>query len=78
MSTASTAYDQAAGRVLDMMVSGLPFAQVEDAIDTTPVRQDEQAALWLLAWSFRSAARSGTRESDEASRINRVKLRDAE
>lgn len=76
MSTASTAYDQAAGRVVDMMVSGLPFAQVEDAIEITPVMEEEQAALWLLAWSFRSAARRGTRESGGASRIDRVKLRD--
>ncbi len=57
MSTASTAYDQAAGRVVDMMVSGLPFAQVEDAIDIAPVRPEEQAALWLLAWSIRPTAR---------------------
>jgi len=63
MSTASTAYDQAAGRVVDMMMSGLPFAEVEDAIEITPVREEEQAALWLLAWSFRSAARRGTWES---------------
>jgi GNAT superfamily N-acetyltransferase len=76
MSTASTAYDQAAGQVVDMMTSGLPFAQVEDAIDITPVRQEEQAALWLLAWSIRAAARRGSGESGQASHIERVKLRD--
>jgi hypothetical protein len=68
MSTASIAYDEAAGRVVDMMVLGLPFVEVEDAIEITPMREDEQAALWLLAWSFRSAGRRGTWESGEASR----------
>jgi hypothetical protein len=76
MSTASTGYDQAAGRVVDMMVSGLSFAQVEDAIDITPVRPEEQAALWLLAWSIRSTTRRATRVSGGARRIDRVKLRD--
>ena len=76
MSTASTAYDHAAGRVVDMMVPGLPFAQVEDAIDLAPVSHDEQAALWLLAWSIRSAARRTTRELGQAGQIERMKLRD--
>jgi hypothetical protein len=75
MSTASAVYDQAAGRVVDMMVSGLPFAQVEDAIDITPVRQEEQAALWLLAWSIRSTARRATRASGGARRIDRQAAR---
>jgi GNAT superfamily N-acetyltransferase len=76
MSTARTAYDQAAGQVVDMMVSGLPFTQVEDAIDITPVTVEEQEALWLLAWSIRSAGRRGGRKLGEAPRIDRVKLRD--
>jgi GNAT superfamily N-acetyltransferase len=76
MSTARTAYDQAAGQVVDMMVSGLPFAQVEDAIDITPVRAEEQEALWFLAWSIRSAVRRGTRESGGARRVETIKLRD--
>ena len=76
MSTASTAYDQAAGRVVDMMVSGLPFAQVEDAIDIAPVRPEEQAALWLLAWSIRPTAGRTTRESGQARHSDRIKLRD--
>jgi GNAT superfamily N-acetyltransferase len=76
MSNTSTAYDQAAGRVVEMMASGLPFAQVEDAIDITPVTQEEQAALWLLAWSIRSTTRKTTRKSGQANQIERVKLRD--
>ena len=76
MSTASTAYNQAAGRVVDMLVSGLPFAQVEDAIDIAPVNQEEQAALWLLAWSVRSTARTASPKPGQAGQIERVKLRD--
>jgi GNAT superfamily N-acetyltransferase len=76
MSTAPTAYDQAAGQVVDMMVLGLPFAQVEDAIDVAPVRPEEQAALWLLAWSHRCSARTAIRGSGQASQIERMKLRD--
>jgi GNAT superfamily N-acetyltransferase len=76
MSTAPSAYDRAAGQVVDMMASGLPFAQVEDAIDITPVTPEEQAALWLFAWSIRSTARRSTRESGQARHIDRVKLRD--
>jgi GNAT superfamily N-acetyltransferase len=76
MSTAPTAYDRAAGQVVDMMVLGQPFTHVEDAIDSAPVKPDEQEALWLLAWSIRSAARRGTRKSGAARCIDRVKLRD--
>src|SRR6201999_4093830 len=44
--------------------------------DVTPVKQEEQEALWLLAWSLRSAKRRWATESGEVSRIDRVKLRD--
>jgi ribosomal protein S18 acetylase RimI-like enzyme len=76
MSTAPSAYDQAAGQVVDMMVSGLPFVAVEDAIDVTPVRQEEKTTLWHLAWSLRPRSRSASGDPADASRIDRAKLRD--
>jgi hypothetical protein len=75
MTTAPT-YDRAAGQVVDMVVSGLPFAQVEEAIDSTSVRQEEKATLWLLAWSFRSPAGPGARHPADVGPIDRAKLRD--
>lgn len=66
---------RAAGQVVDMMVSGVPFAQVQDAIDVTPVRREEEATLWLLAWSLRPWALAGATNPAHDS-IDRFKLRD--
>jgi hypothetical protein len=35
-----------------MMDDGVPFEDVEQAIHTTVLTDDEKAALWLLAWSL--------------------------
>lgn len=35
------------------MAANVPFAQVEDAINDTNLRDDAKSALWLLAWSLR-------------------------
>jgi len=36
-----------------LMAANVPFAQVEDAINDTNLRDDAKSALWLLAWSLR-------------------------
>jgi hypothetical protein len=40
-------------QVEKLMAMSLPFAQVEDAINRTDLRDDAKSALWLLAWSLR-------------------------
>jgi hypothetical protein len=49
-------YDRCAEHVEDMMGQGIPFGDVEDAIDAAELLSELKAALWLLAWSFRSPA----------------------
>lgn len=39
--------------VEELMAASVPFAQVEDAINDTDLRDDAKSALWLLAWSLR-------------------------
>ena len=34
------------------MLRGEPFTDVEDAINSSDFSADEQAALWLLGWSY--------------------------
>jgi hypothetical protein len=36
-----------------LMAADVPFAQVEDVINDTELRDDAKSALWLLAWSLR-------------------------
>jgi hypothetical protein len=43
-------------QVEKLMATSLPFAQVEDAINRTDLRDDAKSALWLLAWSLREPA----------------------
>jgi rhamnogalacturonyl hydrolase YesR len=41
-------------RVAVMMERGVSLDQVEnEVIDHSPLNQDQKAALWLYAWSFR-------------------------
>jgi hypothetical protein len=54
--TAPLAYDRGSEQVEDMMGQGMPFANVEDAIDAAALPSDHKAALWLLAWSLRDPA----------------------
>jgi hypothetical protein len=37
--------------VEQMLRAGVPFATVEEIVDSAPLVEDEKAALWLLAWS---------------------------
>jgi hypothetical protein len=39
-----------------MFEQGVPFGQVEDAIDGARLSQAHKAALWLFAWSLRDPA----------------------
>jgi hypothetical protein len=40
-------------RVIDeQLASGRPFEEIEQLIDATPLTSEQQAALWLLAWSY--------------------------
>ena len=39
-------------QVENMMCDGVPFEDLERAIDATDLSDDEKAALWLLAWSL--------------------------
>jgi hypothetical protein len=39
-----------------MILEGLPFARVEDAIEAAPFADRYKASLWLLAWSLRDPA----------------------
>ena len=45
------------GAVLELVQSGAPFGDIEDAIDElADLSIDEKAALWLLAFSLRDPA----------------------
>jgi hypothetical protein len=39
-------------RVEQLVTTGRPFCDIEDVIDAAPLRNDQKAALWLLAWSY--------------------------
>jgi hypothetical protein len=39
-------------RVEQLVTSGRPFCDIEGVIDAAPLRNDQKAALWLLAWSY--------------------------
>jgi hypothetical protein len=54
--TAQLSNDRCGEQVEDMMQQGIPFGDVEDAIDASELLSEQKAALWLLAWSFRSPA----------------------
>jgi hypothetical protein len=38
-----------------MLTVGSPFDEIEDYINTTKLRDHQKSALWLIAWSGRSA-----------------------
>ncbi len=38
--------------VEQLVASGRPFADIEGLIEAAPLRNDQKAALWLLAWSY--------------------------
>ena len=49
--TAFTGHREA---VTEMIRAGTPFGEIEEAIDETPdLTTDQQAALWLVAFSLR-------------------------
>jgi hypothetical protein len=52
--TAPLSYDRGVKQVEEMMEQGMPFGDVENAIDGAELLSEQKAALWLLAWSFRS------------------------
>ena len=52
MLSSATPFDVVREHVEALMECGEPFAAVERAIETTPLPEDERAALWLLAWSL--------------------------
>jgi hypothetical protein len=35
-----------------MMCAGEPLTDVEDAIESAPLPEEQRAALWLVAWSL--------------------------
>jgi hypothetical protein len=39
-------------RVEQLVTSGRSFADIECVIDAAPLRNDQKAGLWLLAWSY--------------------------
>jgi hypothetical protein len=45
-------YDRLRERVEEMMEAAEPFEDVERAIEDTALREDQKAALWLIAWSL--------------------------
>jgi hypothetical protein len=51
-------------RVTDMVSGGRDFAEVEGAIEASPVGEEEKSALWLLAWS--EAQRTGEGDLPES------------
>jgi len=40
------------GTIEYMLLRGRPFAEIEHAIEQTPLPPDEKDVLWLLAWSY--------------------------
>ena len=54
--TAPLSCDRGHEQVEDMFERGVPFGQVEDAIDGARLSQAHKAALWLFAWSLRDPA----------------------
>jgi hypothetical protein len=47
-------FDACQDEVEGMMKVGESFGSVEATIETAKLTEDEQAALWLLAWSMRN------------------------
>jgi hypothetical protein len=52
MLSSAAPFDVVREHVEALMEVGEPFAAVERVIDSTPLPEDERAALWLLAWSL--------------------------
>jgi hypothetical protein len=52
-STRPVSLDRYQEHVDGMIQAGEVFGVVEDAINTAAIREDQKAALWLLAWSSR-------------------------
>lgn len=53
MLTTAAPFDRLRDEVEAMMSVDPPFEEVEQAIDSTRVSEDSQAALWLVAWSLK-------------------------
>jgi hypothetical protein len=51
-----------------MLDDGVPFDEIEGAIDSAPLPAEEKAALWLLAWS-REAPESERPRAEPALRL---------
>jgi hypothetical protein len=49
---ATSAFDLYSAEVEEMMCAGEPLDSVEDAIERAPLPEEQQAALWLVAWSL--------------------------
>jgi hypothetical protein len=56
-------YDRVQGEVVRRLDVGARLAEVDtDVVAAIPgLSEDERAALWLLAWSYRSGARHSER-----------------
>jgi hypothetical protein len=48
------------GTVRNLIQAGESFGEVEHAIDSTELKEDAKAALWLLAFSMRDQRDRGT------------------
>jgi len=55
-----TAYTSYRDTVRDLIQAGESFGEVEAAIDSTELKEDAKAALWLLAFSMRDQRDRGT------------------
>jgi hypothetical protein len=57
--TAQLPYDRVVHEVGEMTKRRTSLTQIEDAIALAHAPEDEEAALWLFAWSLRGSSRSG-------------------
>lgn len=55
-----TTYASYRDTVRDLIQAGESFGEIEQAIDSTDLREDAQDALWLFAFSMRHQPDKGT------------------
>jgi hypothetical protein len=56
-----------------MMECGISLDQVEiEVIDHSPLNQDQKAALWLYAWSFRDDPTQGREATQHVASLEPV------
>ena len=68
--TDSTPFDRHLRDVEGMIEAGNSFWEVEDAIDSTRLSDNQKAALWLLAWSA-----LGPRAQERVARVSLALVR---